>query len=59
MAACPGTTSQGLCLSKKTKFDRDFGLRGQIQDAAGSLKGFKGSRFGANKSSQKKSNPER
>jgi hypothetical protein len=46
-------------LTKKTEFARDFGLRGQIQDAAGSLKGFKGSRFGANKSSQKKSNPER
>ena len=46
-------------LSKKTEFARDFGLRGQIQNAAGSLKGFKGSRFGASNSSQKKSNPER
>ena len=32
-------------LTKMTKFARDFGLRGQIQDAAGSFKGFRGSRF--------------
>jgi four helix bundle protein len=34
-------------LTKKTKFARDFGFKKQIQDAAGSLKGFIGSRFGA------------
>ena len=30
---------------KKAKFARDFGLKGQIQDAAGSSKGFGGSGF--------------
>ena len=33
-------------LTKKAKFARDFGLKGQIQDAAGSYKWFRGSRFG-------------
>jgi hypothetical protein len=33
-------------LTKKTKFAGDFGLKGQIQDAAGSYKWFRGSRFG-------------
>jgi hypothetical protein len=32
-------------LTKKNSFARDFGLRGQIQDAAGSFKGFKVQRF--------------
>jgi hypothetical protein len=32
-------------LTKKVKFARDFGLKGQIQDAAGSYKCFGGSRF--------------
>ena len=33
-------------LTKKAKFARDFGLKRQIQDAAGSFKEFRGSRFG-------------
>jgi hypothetical protein len=33
-------------LTKKAKFARDFGLKGQIQDAADSSKGLRGSRFG-------------
>ncbi|MBW1857075.1 MAG: four helix bundle protein [Deltaproteobacteria bacterium] len=33
-------------LTKKAKFARDFGLKGQIQDAAGSYKWFRDSRFG-------------
>ncbi len=33
--------------TKKAKFARDFGLEKQTQDAAGSSKGFIGSRFGA------------
>ena len=33
-------------LTKKVKFSRDFGLKGQIQDAAGSSKRFRGSRLG-------------
>ncbi len=33
-------------LTKKAKFARDFGLKTQTQDAAGSFKGFRGSRFG-------------
>jgi len=32
-------------LTKKAKFARDLGLKGQIQDAAGSFKGFRGSRL--------------
>ncbi|NVM23045.1 MAG: four helix bundle protein [Desulfobacterales bacterium] len=36
-------------LTKKAKFARDFGLKGQIQDAAGSSKGFRGSKFGVGK----------
>ena len=38
MEACSRINSQGLCsdLTKKVKFARDFGLKGQIQDAAGS-----------------------
>ena len=33
-------------LTKKAKFAHNFGLKGQIQNAAGSFKGFRGSRFG-------------
>ena len=32
-------------MTKKAEFARDFGLKRQIQDAAGSFKGFRGSRF--------------
>ncbi len=32
-------------LTRKNKFACDFGLKGQIQDAGGSSKGFRGSRF--------------
>jgi len=38
-------TRKVYALTKEDKFARDFGLKGQIQDAAGSSKGFKGSRF--------------
>jgi four helix bundle protein len=34
-------------LTKKAKFARDFGLKKQIQDAAGSSKGFIGPKLGA------------
>jgi len=33
-------------LTKKAKFAHNLGLKGQIQDAAGSYKWFRGSRFG-------------
>ena len=39
-------TSKVYGLTKKAKFSRDFGLKGQIQDAACSSKLFRGSRFG-------------
>ena len=32
----PGIDSKGLCLTKKAKFSSNFGLKGQIQEAAGS-----------------------
>ena len=47
MAVDPGINSQGLWPEKKAKLARDFGLRRQIQDAAGSCRGCVGSRFGA------------
>lgn len=36
MAVGPRANSQVYGLTKKAKFARDFGLKGQIQDAAGS-----------------------
>ncbi len=36
MAISPAANCKVYGLTKKTKFARDFGLRGQIQDAAGS-----------------------
>jgi hypothetical protein len=37
--------TENLGLAKKVRFTHDFGLKGQIQDAAGSSKGFKDSRY--------------
>jgi hypothetical protein len=51
-------TRKVYSLTKKAEFARDFGLKGQIQDAAGSSEGFKDSRCGVNASYQKKSNHE-
>ena len=51
-------TCKIYCLTKKAKFARDFGLKRQIQDAAGSFKGFRASRFGVSEGKQKKINPE-
>ena len=45
-------------LTQMDKFARDFGLKRQIQDAAGSFKGFRASRFGVREGKQKKVNPE-
>ena len=52
-------THKVYALTKKTTFARDFGLKGQIQNAAGSSKGFTGSRFWVSENQLKKGNPER